>query len=74
MWLQSPGVWLSFSDAHSLAMEAGKAGGWVKLRLRVAGKQWQKDKKARVLRGWQENSWSGELWGVASRLLRRNYD
>lgn len=45
-------------------MEAGKAGGWVDLRLRVAGKQWQKDKEARVLRGWQGNSWK-----AVSRLL-----
>lgn len=65
-----PSVWLSSSDAQNLAMEAGKAGGWVDLRPRIAGKWWQKDKEARVLRGWPGNSWSGELWAAASRLLR----
>lgn len=30
------------------------AGGWLDLRLRVAGKLWQKDEEVRVLRGWQE--------------------
>lgn len=61
---------ISSSNAHSLAMEAGKAGSWIGLRPRLSGKQWQKDKEAGALRGWQKTDWCGKLLGVASRLLR----